>query len=364
MFTKTSQNSYFSLVAQGDPAGALNTYRFYGASDSFLAFTRLVSPQLSYYGLVFTGTVGGVTTSLNAPGDLLFLSDAVGDLGIEFRNIVKRFCAMTDDGSVRVNIDLYNAADTAPLPSKDTLEFFCITVPGISRYDISVPYDKDATDIPAAIRNYILPPNVIIAPPTGVDIVIESDVGEFSATTWKNLATNATISESGPRNNEIVFTASGVKPQGIKLEQLTKTKIYRFEDFATCGDAVLVRWKSLTGATRQHVFPVLSQMREWEGEGLLGKGDGLPFEKNAVTGVQCRLCGLTRYGYWYYMDLLTSSEVHAVALAVNLPSSDCNAMIVSPFSLCTVEGGTPETPTGHGFFNFDFTLKMKHYDTF
>lgn len=363
MFTKTSTSSYFKVEAQGDPTGVTNQYRFYGASVSFLNFTRLTGRQLSYYGITFTGIVGGVVTSLNSPGDILFLSDAGGDLGIEFRNIVNRFCAMTDDGISNCTVTLYNA-NTTPPTVVDSLDFDCVTVPGISRFDISVPYDKDAPDIGASSRNYILPPNIIIAPPSGVKIIVESDVGEFSATTWKNLATNASISETGPRNNQLELTGTGGSGQGLKLEQLTKTKIYRFEDFAACDDAVLVRWKSLTGATRQHVFPVLSQMREWEGEGLLGMGDNMPFEKNAVTGVQCRLCGLTRYGYWYYMDLLTSSEVHAVALATNLNAADCNAMIVSPFSLCTVEGGTPETPTGHGFFNFDFTLKMKHYDTF
>ena len=93
---------------------------------------------------------------------------------------------------------------------------------------------------------------------------------------------------------------------------------------------------------------------------LLSDGDGYLVDKNTYNGVRCRLDGLTQYGYWYYMDLLQASDVHAV-MQVSFVS--ITAQLASEQSAVFVEGTEAETPQGNGFHPFEFTLRLQHYGT-
>lgn len=355
MFTITSDNSAFRLEAQGRATGTPLTYRLFTASECALDLTRLDQEKLSLYWILYEGVVGGVTTTLGRSAT--YTSDPKGRLGITLRRPVKDYAARTDDGKVRLTVYLNETSGTAV----DSSAFIAAPVPGIDNYELPMPYGKDAKDLGVSSRNFILPPNVIIAPPVGVKVIVESDAADYANCSWKDVNGNTTITPTGPRGNMIEYTGTN-QAMGIRLEQLTRSMTYGFTPIG-CDNAILVRWTSLTGATRQHLFPVLSQVRSSEDLGLVVLGDGIRTERNAVVGVRCRLSGLTSYGYWYYMDLLTASDVHALPLNIEYNASDVNALIASELSAATVEGGSAEVPVGGSFHNFDFTIKLRHYDT-
>ena len=357
-----SDNSDFYLDLQVDPVD-VHEYNAYTGGACAVSLVRQDDMKLSLYRFVFYGKVGGVTTTLYTSDT--FHSDAKGTLEMALRDWIATQSARTDDGDLRLFVYLTETNGTAV----DQVDFTLHVFPGVSGSDVQMPISKDS-DIGAAVRNFVMPPNVIISPPlNGVPIVIECDAKNYESTTaFTNTYTGGAITPSGPRGNQIpvmrstMVTPAG--PRGLKIEQLTVTKTYVFEEPPACSDLVLVAWTSLTGAYRKHVFPVVSFAREWESQGIARAGNGIPSEKNTVLAVRCRLTGLTAYGYWYYMDLLSANDVHAVQLSQYLNAVTVNTEILSPFSLSTVEGGTSETPAGNGFYNFEFTIKMRRYDTF
>ena len=60
------------------------------------------------------------------------------------------------------------------------------------------------------------------------------------------------------------------------------------------------------------------------------------------------------------MDLLQANDVHAL---IAPQAGLWNTIMSSEETRAFVEGSELATPEGNGFFNFEFTLKMKHYDT-
>ena len=113
------------------------------------------------------------------------------------------------------------------------------------------------------------------------------------------------------------------------------------------------------GATRQHYFPITAFIKGNDKQvSILTSGDGYKVEKDTFEGLRCRLTGLTAYGYWYYMDLLQASDVHAI---VKQTFSLWSTEMASEQTAAYVEENEMETPQGNGFFDFEFTIKLKHY---
>ena len=125
-----------------------------------------------------------------------------------------------------------------------------------------------------------------------------------------------------------------------------------------CSDVVLCRWTSQTGAARQHYFPIVADIYNVDkAVSLVTEGDGYIVNKDWSKGVRCRLTGLTAYGYWYYMDMLRASDLHAI---IQPTYSIFSTEIASEQTAAYAEGSM-ETPQGPGFFAFEFTLKLRHY---
>ena len=135
-------------------------------------------------------------------------------------------------------------------------------------------------------------------------------------------------------------------------------KEWRVERPEQCADVVLCRWTSQTGAARQHYFPIVADIYSVDkAVSLVTEGDGYLVNKDWSKGVRCRLTGLTAYGYWYYMDMLRASDLHAI---IQPTYSIFSTEIASEQTAAYAEGSM-ETPQGPGFFAFEFTLKLRHY---
>ena len=172
------------------------------------------------------------------------------------------------------------------------------------------------------------------------------------------------ISPSGERYNQLVVNSAAeiLRWKNFKLG-IQRDWIFRRIDYAECTDAVVVRWQSLTGAVRQHWFPVVGYDNDTDKSlSLLSVGDGYNVHKNPTLALRCRLSGLSAYDCWYYQDMLQASNVHAICLSQLSNMPPFLTAIQSTLTECYVEGGMPQTPEGNRFNDFEFTIKMKHYD--
>lgn len=90
----------------------------------------------------------------------------------------------------------------------------------------------------------------------------------------------------------------------------TATKSYWPEYADACTPLAFLTWRSLTGATRIHVFKVVQQATEAVDElDMLTADNSYDIRKGRKDSVTLRLDGLNRYDLWYYGDVVTSSFV-------------------------------------------------------
>lgn len=340
MITAASTNSKFSITFQGDQ-GTGGHWLGYTASRSMLRIKREDVQQVSKVEFAY-----GYRT-------VTYYTDPGGVLEISMRNEIN---ARVADGFVDVVIRMFEIDNTYVDNFAPTIDI----LPGISYYDLYAPKGKDGIfGATSLLRNVVMPPNVIISPSAnGQGVIVESNYHSIATeATWSYEAGGATtaITPSGTRSNQIVvpYTADA-----LKLNYDGNVKKWNMERPEQCADVVLCRWTSQTGAVRQHYFPIVSDIYNVDkAVSLVTEGDGYLVNKDWSKGVRCRLTGLTAYGYWYYMDMLRASDLHAI---IQPTYSIFSTEIASEQTAAYAEGSM-ETPQGTGFFAFEFTLKLRHY---
>lgn len=350
-----SQGSKFTVTLQADSVDA-TTAAAYLRSRTFIRM-KVEDPLLQTL-VNFNVQVNGVHGSFNN----MYYSDPVGILELPLRNFLNKAVA-NGDTTVQLAVNLYQTDGTFV----DAWDIACDLYDGISYRENNMPRNKDAQQFLAAYSAaYILPPNVMLNPAqfggvTANGIIVESNFHTApTSPTWAQIAggVSSTITPTGDRSNQIVVSAGA---DTLVVADATNSKKWKLEKVDYCFDLACIRWKSLTGATREHYFPVVSFIKGTDKQvSLVSPGDGYAVDKNAYNSVRCRLTGLTAYGYWYYMDLLQANDVHAL---IAPQAGLWNTIMSSEETRAFVEGSELATPEGNGFFNFEFTLKMKHYDT-
>lgn len=352
MITYNSSGGYFRITVQGDAKNASTVY-LYTLSRSMLSIQRSVA-KMAVVTLYLQG--GGISFFK------MYYTDPNGKLEIPLKNYVNKFY---DAGVTSVTMIYYfneldgSAIDTAPT-------YYIEPRLGISYQDMLAPKNKDVDGFSYAKRqDVILPPNVIIRPDTvgflinQAPVVIETNYHDHDVNAaWAQTdgGTDYTITPTGD------FVTVNMFADSLKLTSGASEKVWTFEKPDDCTNLVVIQWTSLTGVKRQHFFPVVSLINANDNEiSIVEAGNGYDIRKNAYKGAKCRLCGLTPYGCWYYQDLLQASDAHAIIKQTWATFAD---EMASMETACLVEGGMEATPEGNGFFNFEFTLKLRHYDTF
>ena len=344
MITYTSTNSKFTATLQGDPvAGYVNVANVYSASRTMLRIKREDTQQVSVVNMSYSGAWGSELP-------VNYYTDPDGVLEIPLRNIIN-----AHPTEILAAITMLEVDGT----TVDALTVTLDVLKGLSYYDINAPRSKDADQFLAAFGSVVMPPNVIINPDllsglTAPGIIVESNL----AYDWMQYASGVgtAVTPSGQRSNQLVVAAGA---DTLQVSHSGRVKAYKLDKPDNCADLVCIRWTSQTGATRQHFFPIVAFIKGSDKQvSLLTSGDGYKVDKNTFEGVRCRLTGLTAYGYWYYMDLLQASDVHAI---VKQTFSLWPTEIASEQTAAFVEENEMETPQGNGFFNFEFTLKLRHY---
>lgn len=354
MVTENSTQNKFKVSFQGD-MGSGTHWAGYTSSKSMLRVQRLDAQKVS------------LVTILGQPNpnrSISFYTDPSGVLEIPLRNMLMQ---NQDVNPATLGLDI--AMSEIDGISVDTFGKYIDVLPGVSYNDALAPRNKDAAQLYWAGETYVvLPPNVIIVPGTfvgvaGLGVIVESNYHLFDTdAVWSELrGLSWTITPQGVRGCEIpvrldadtLHITAGKNHDELKDWQLTKPD--------ECTDLVLCRWTSKTGAVRQHYFPIVAFTKGSDKQvSIMSAGDGYLVDKNIYDGIRCRLTGLTPYGYWYYADIVQASDLHAV---VPLTFTSYEDEIVSPQSAAYVEANDMETPQGNGFYNFEFTLKLRHYGT-
>lgn len=355
------------MTLQADFKAASECY-IYTLSRDMFRVKRESNPQLSLVQIEMVKDGGGTQDTIVKT----YYTDANGALEIPIRNQVN---AYHDEGVTKFMLAVI-VKDLDGTPLDPYIYMDCYVYEGVSLYDRRVPvspYPQDKIYVIEPFRE-ILPPTVMcIQTYGGVNaadqlfsgIVVESTLAEDHNGTWSWGSGGAytPINVTGTRQTTVVVNNRAQYLRITSGDANYEWKLKRLSYF-DCQDAVVVRWTSLTGSVRQHWFPVVGYVNDTDKEvSMLSAGDGYKVRKNATLGLKCRLTGLTAYDVWYYQDMLQASDVHAICRSSwqNLPPF--LTAIQSTLTAAQVEGGNPSTPEGNGFFTFEFTIKMKHYDT-
>lgn len=284
-----------------------------------------------------------------------YFTDTEGVLEIPVKNIIN---LNADNTTVTFYINMVDASDGSTL---DTLTVTFDIYPGIDEREACIPLKEDEAPFFLVLPT-VLPPNVIINPTmmrggSAPGTIVEAGIQNLGVGyVWKSYAsgTPTTITPTGQRRNQLEVSNYA---DTLELSQGSTKKTWRLEKPDSCTDLVCLRWTSLTGAVRQHYFPIVSFNTGSDKDvSILSAGDGYEVRRNIYNGVTCRITGLTAYGYWYYMDLLRASDVYAVIQPSSIP------WVPVTQEAAYVENKSASTPSGSGFFSFEFALKMKHYD--
>ena len=348
MITLISSSSKYHIIMAGWPSFTPGVDGIlYTASKTMLRLERQDSQILTLFAI-------RVTPEPNKWQ--MYYTDPNGVLEIPLKNIVN---ANAGSGALTLEIKMQ---DVFGLTTLDTSSNDFDVLPGIDEREALIPIKEDEGDIALTIPT-VMPPNVIINPTTlrgssPPGTIVEAGVQNWgTGFVWKSYAggTPTTITPTGARTNEIPI---GNTADTLELSNTGMKKVWRLEKPDSCTELVCIRWTSLTGATRQHYFPIVSfGTGNDKSVSLVNSGDGYVVRKNSYNSCVCRLTGLTVYGFWYYMDLLRASDVYAVMQGFSSP------WVPVTQEAAVIETKDAVTPTGSGFYNFEFTLKMRHYDT-
>lgn len=350
MITYSSTNSIFSATLQGEATVTPYVANVYTASRTMLRIKREDAQKMSIVGIGFTGAWGSIPAKA-------YYTDTEGVLEIPLHNVINEHPSI-----VGMSIALYETDMTYLDNMGVTMNVFL----GISYYDMVAPRAKDADIFFAAYGSYVMPPNVILNPNTlsglsAVGCIVESNFQDYDVSiVWSQHigGVGTTITPTGSRGNQLPVAAGA---DTLQLSDGVHVKRYKLDKPDYCADLVCIRWTSQTGAVRQHYFPILGIIEGSDKSvSLMTAGDGYKVEKNTFTTLHCRLDGLTKYGYWYYMDMALASDVHAI---VKQTFSTFDVEMASEQTAAFVDVDSMETPQGNGFFSFEFELKLKHYGT-
>lgn len=134
----------------------------------------------------------------------------------------------------------------------------------------------------------------------------QSGAYNFSSCRVKSIPSGTIVNASSSQNTLVagstafeLWHLNDFSYQHIDLQELFDCKKY-----------ACVEWVSFTGATRRHTFEVIKQKTETLDPVSLQTIDNQYDErKGRRDGFTLRLEGLNRYDFWYYSDLITSSQV-------------------------------------------------------
>lgn len=354
MITYLSDAHKFKVSLQGDKDVSPGTNLYlYGRSRTVLKIERQDQQILTVFSIRCQASPGTWVS---------YYSDPQGVLEIPLRNFVNLNMSA---GSLYLSVNMYEVGSSTLVDYSSYVHLHVL--PGISYYDITPPNYDVMQNLQKA---YVLPPNVMLCPKMlngwAYDgITVESNFGQWGGSiamglTWEQIVggVSATITPAGTRSNQLDLAAGS---DTLRVTDGVDDWDWQMAEVDGCQAVVCCRWTSLTGAVRQHVFPVVAYANGTDkAVSMVSAGDGYDVRKNATKAIRCRLTGLTPYGLWYYSDIIQANDLHTVFQVTQAGFSED---IASTETAAYVEANEVEAADGNSFVNFEFTIKLRHYDT-
>lgn len=192
----------------------------------------------------------------------------------------------------------------------------------------------------------IAPPSFMLYGGFG-DIISEAYLDDY--TLWTVTGAASFISGSNGRRIQSIGDFAITKGNASRRSYVDNMAGFHH----ACIDVALVEWVSLTGIVRRHYFEVVKQTVEaTDIVGLQTIDNQYDERKGRRDGFTLRIGNLSRYDFWYYADILTSSKVK-----VSFNGTDWRQVQVT--------SKNAEIPNNdEGAFNvLEIALNYKQYDT-
>lgn len=243
-------------------------------------------------------------------------------------------------------------------------------------------YDEMLASVPEDVHSEagfcrVQPPNVILTMEqnsTGVSSVgicpVWMEIGDL----WSRNAQGTgyfvtycpTLSNGNGGTVAMNYTTGGMYWVGKNGKYYIPFQCIKYND---CQQYAIVRWKSKTGNWRQHIFEVRNITDNLDGSTVIDN-IGTSYRSLVENSYQfdIHLSGLTRYGLWYYQDILSSEEIYCCVGNTQstdwMMLADCTNGIptTGPSELlCSVVSPKKyAVPNGTGkLYDFDCTFKYK-----
>ena len=171
---------------------------------------------------------------------------------------------------------------------------------------------------------------------------------EFSTGRIKSLPSGTFVNASS--ENTLVAGSTAFELWHLNDAAYQHTDLQELFD---CKQYACVEWVSFAGAIRRHTFEVIKQKTETLDPVSLQTIDNQYDErKGRRDGFTLRLEGLNRYDFWYYADLITSSQVRVTFDGTNW----------AQVQVTSKEVEIPNNDEG-AFNSLEIEVNYKKYDT-
>lgn len=293
----------------------------------------------------------------------VFFPNSDGSLNI---NLISILNVLGVKPGTSFNLDIIGYTEWEDSPSF-TFSLSINLLSGINRESYIYPVCREAVqNMGNDVGEEIFPPNVIYI---GQGTFNNSTrftpvIAETTVPYWEGKHGNSWTNLVQYSGDSYIFNPFN---QYYSATQVTnKTGTYAINQKLICGEYVVIRWKSIFGNTRQHVFLVDSINDDITKTETSIIGNGLTDIKQKKSSIVVSVRGLTRYGLWYYSDLINSEDIH---ITKNLKDSVINNNVSgtfdylsTTFTKCMVKESTYAiNENNNQFYDLSLTIEYINY---
>lgn len=124
-----------------------------------------------------------------------------------------------------------------------------------------------------------------------------------------------------------------------------------------CGrQYAAVEWIAKSGRVKRHTWEVLSVNNSTNTQTDFETFFGYAVSKGIEQSLVLRLDGLSRYDYWYYSDIVTSSDVRVAVLESDADFGDETRVMVTTKNV--------SIPDANGQYTLEVEIKYRRYDEY
>lgn len=223
--------------------------------------------------------------------------------------------------------------------------------------------------IPPALWNEQMQSSILVAPPTkwivplfglsdSVEIFVNPSTTLHADFVYRLQGRPVTVPLKNGDNGVQVRSGAILMRLRVYDEQQQQEYIQSYErQQLLCGRRyATVRWISRSGQTKRHTWEVVKVTDAVSSSTEYQSVLGYDVSKGQEQTLTLRLQGLSRYDYWYYSDIITSSDVRVALSELDVNFGDETRVDVITKKIIQ--------PDANGEYTLNVELKFKRYDEF